>query len=205
MLKEIRKIFNINTLTMLLLIFVITFFIYFIVSNSDVFNLKCVISTIDGNKYCVRERKKIKEAANLLATVANKCEKFVNSLYEKYPHDDRVKRLHKKFDKSKCVETLPTSELKAYSENKGAKIAFCLNKNNVGTKLIDENTLTFVALHELSHVMSVSIGHDDEFWNNFKFILEEAVAMNIYTPIDYKKNPEDYCGLQITDNPYYDL
>ena len=53
--------------------------------------------------------------------------------------------------------------------------------------------------------MSLSIGHDDEFWENFKFLLDNAVEMNIYKPIDYKSQPQDYCGLTITDNPYYDL
>ena len=33
----------------------------------------------------------------------------------------------------------------------------------------------FVALHELSHVMTVSVGHTQEFWENFKFLLKEAV------------------------------
>ena len=84
-------------------------------------------------------------------------------------------------------------------------MAFCLNKKKNGTKLIDINTLTFVALHELSHIMSVSIGHNEEFWNNFKFLLEEAVEIKVYIPVDYKKAPEQYCGLSITDNPYYDL
>lgn len=205
MLRKINKYLNINTFTIIFLICVVTFFIYFIASTSDFFNLKCVISTVDGNKYCVRERKRINEAADLLATVANKCEIFVNDMLKKYPNDERIIRLHKNFDKKRCVETLPTSELKAYSENKGAKIAFCLNKNKVGTQLIDINTLTFVALHELSHVMSLSIGHDDEFWENFKFLLDNAVEMNIYKPIDYKSQPQDYCGLTITDNPYYDL
>ena len=40
--------------------------------------------------------------------------------------------------------------------------------------MFDENTLTFVALHELSHVMTVSVGHKQEFWDNFKFILKES-------------------------------
>ena len=126
-------------------------------------------------------------------------------MVDKYPDDERVKRLHQKFDKAKCVETLPTSELTAYSENKGEKVAFCLNKKKNGTKLIDINTLTFVALHEMSHIMSVSIGHNEEFWTNFKFLLNNAVDYKIYTPIDYKKKPEQYCGMSITDNPYYDL
>lgn len=173
--------------------------------NSDFYNLKCVISTVDGNKYCVRERKRINEAADILATVMTKCEKLIEYLVDKYPDDERVKRLHQKFDKTKCVETLPTSELTAYSENKGEKVAFCLNKKKNGTKLIDINTLTFVALHEMSHIMSVSIGHNEEFWTNFKFLLDNAVDNKIYTPVDYKKKPEQYCGMSITDNPYYDL
>ena len=44
----------------------------------------------------------------------------------------------------------------------------------------------FVALHELSHVASKSIGHTDEFWDNFKFILIESEKIGIYKPIDYK-------------------
>ena len=53
--------------------------------------------------------------------------------------------------------------------------------------------------------MTVSIGHTEEFWQNFKFLLENAIDENIYHPVDYKKNPQPYCGMDITDNPYYDL
>ena len=70
----------------------------------------------------------------------------------------------------------------AYSENKGEKLAFCLDTEKNGGNLIDPNTLTFVAIHELSHIASKSIGHTDEFWNNFKFLLGEAKKINIYKP-----------------------
>ena len=53
--------------------------------------------------------------------------------------------------------------------------------------------------------MTLSVGHTDEFWQNFKFLLEHAVELKLYTPVDYKKEPENYCGMDITDNPYYDL
>ena len=60
--------------------------------------------------------------------------------------------------------------------------------------LIDDNTLMFVALHELSyHVATKSIGHTDEFWSNFKFLLQNAKEIDIYKPVDYKKTPERYC------------
>jgi hypothetical protein len=102
-------------------------------------------------------------------------------------------------------ETLPTSELTAYSENKGEKIAFCLNTTKEGNKLIDRNTLTFVAIHELAHIMTTSIGHKQEFWENFKFLLIQSKEFGIHNPEDYKKSPKEYCGLTISDNPYFDI
>ena len=104
------------------------------------------------------------------------------------------------------MEILPTSNYTAYSENKGEKIAFCLNKKKgVDDNLIDEHTLTFVAIHELSHVMSVSIGHKSEFWENFKFLLENAKEAKIHEPIDYSKEPAEYCSMKITDSPYFEI
>jgi hypothetical protein len=176
-----------------------------IYSESDKFQLTCIISEKDGNRYCVRERSKLNLAADLLASVAEKCKNMVQYMKEKHPNDERVKRLVEGFNPTTICETLPTSELTAYSENKGEKLAFCLNKKKDEDKLIDINTLTFVALHELSHIMTSSVGHKQEFWQNFKFLLENAKAANIYQPVDYKKTPQDYCGMKLTDNPYYDL
>lgn len=173
--------------------------------QSDAFDLKCIIASKDGNRYCVRERQKMELAANLLADVTQKMKDVVEYLKEKRPEDERTMRLVSNFNPKKISETLPTSELTAYSENKGEKIAFCLNKRKNGTKLIDVNTLTFVALHELSHIATESIGHKQEFWENFKWILENAKESGIYSPVDYKKYPEEYCGMTINDNPYYDL
>jgi len=173
--------------------------------ESDSFHLKCIISDVDGNKYCVRETAKIQETADLLARVTNKLKTLVNVAHEEYPKRENIQRLYKKFNPKKINEILPTSKYTAYSENKGEKLAFCTTKTKNGSALIDENTLTFVALHELSHIMTKSIGHGDEFWKNFKFLIQIAVKHNLYTPIDYGKKPQNYCGMKITDNPYYDL
>ena len=62
----------------------------------------------------------------------------------------------------------------------------------------------YVAIHEIAHIATKSVGHTDEFWKNFKFLLQEAKEIGIYEPEDYKKNPKNYCGMKITDNPYYD-
>jgi hypothetical protein len=183
----------------------VLFFCLIIYYQSDAFNLKCIIASRDGHRYCVREREKMELAANLLADVTKKMKGMVNYLKEKQPNDPRTQRLIKGFNPKKISETLPTSELTAYSENKGEKIAFCLNTSKNGSRLIDVNTLTFVALHELSHICTESIGHKQEFWENFKWILQNAKEAGIYSPIDYKKYPQEYCGMTINDNPYFDL
>ena len=196
---------HINMFGFIIILFVILIGLK-IYYDSDVFNLRCIISTVDGKKYCVRERKNVTKASNLLARTTEKLEYLVENLGQRYPDRDNVNRMVKNFNPTTIKETLPTSEYKAYSENKGEKLAFCLNKKKSNNEnLIDSNTLTFVAIHELGHIMTESVGHTEEFWNNFKFLLENAVELKLYTPVDYKKEPENYCGMDITDNPYYDL
>jgi hypothetical protein len=190
--------------------FIIILFILLIAlkmyTDSDEFNLRCIVSSVDGKKYCVRERNQIQKASNLLARTTEKLEYLVENVGQRYPERDNVKKLVQNFNPSTIKETLPTSEFTAYSENKGEKLAFCLNKKKHNNdNLIDSNTLMFVATHEIAHIMTTSVGHTEEFWNNFKFLLENAVELKLYTPVDYKKEPEGYCGMDITDNPYYDL
>jgi hypothetical protein len=179
--------------------------VYIYIDGSDSFQLKCIVSTVDGNKYCVREREKIQQAADLLAKITEKCKELVKYVDEKHPDNENVKRLVTGFKPQKIMETLPTSSYTAYSENKGEKLAFCLNvKKKDNNNMIDEETLLFVAIHELSHIMTKSIGHKSEFWENFKFLLENAKEAGIHNPVDYKKKPTEYCGMKIHDNPYYD-
>jgi molybdopterin synthase catalytic subunit len=189
------------------IIFVVGLCLWYYYQNSDAIQLKCVVSTVDGNEYCVRERAQLQDAADLLAKVTTKCKALVTYMGEKHPDDDRTQRLVSNFNPKKIMETLPTSSYTAYSENKGEKIAFCLSpkKKNGEDRLIDEHTLTFVAIHELSHVATKSVGHKTEFWENFKFLLENAKEANIHQPRDYSKEPKEYCSMDIRDNPYYDL
>ena len=194
-----------DSVLVIILICFIAYICHKIYLESDVFHLKCINSEVDGNKYCVRERPKLELAANRLARVTNKCKKVVSHLSEVDPNNEITKRLVKGFNPKQIQETLPSSEHTAYSENKGEKLAFCLNTTKEGDKLIDENTLVFVALHELSHIGCDEVGHTTKYWQIFKYILEHAVDLGIYDPIDYKNEPATYCSMEITDNPYFDL
>ncbi len=173
--------------------------------ESDWHNLTCIVSTVDGNKYCVREKSNMDQVADMLAHTTNDLKKLVKFANEKYPDRENVKRLVKGFNPKRINEILPTSEYTAYSENKGEKLAFCVTTTKKSNNLVSEETLLFVGIHELSHVMSESIGHTQEFWDNFKFLLELAKEANIHQPVNYKKEPVQYCGMMITDNPYYDV
>jgi len=192
-----------ETFTYIIIAFVL-FICLRIYKESDTFNLKCILSDIDGNKYCVRDRVLTQPAADLLAKTVVKMKQFIMYMKKHHPDNNITKRLVSGFNPKKCMETLPTSTHKAYSENKGEKLAFCLNATDKGSKLIDENTLMFVALHELTHIGTDEVGHTALYWKNFKFVLENAVSQGIYKPIDYKNKPQNYCGMTITDNPYYD-
>jgi hypothetical protein len=195
---------NMDILGYIMIVFILGVCVY-IYLDTDSFQLKCIVSTVDGNKYCVRERSKINKAADLLASITMDCKKLVAYMRDKYPEREDVKRLVKGYNPKKIVETLPTSQYTAYSENKGEKLAFCLNETKGELdNMIDKHTLMYVAIHELSHVMTKSVGHKSDFWNNFKFLLENAKEAGIHEPVDYKKKPKKYCSMKISDNPYFD-
>ena len=66
---------NIIGYALIVLLFYICVKIY---QESDAFNLKCIISGVDGNKYCVRERGKLEMAADRLANVNGNMKTLVN-------------------------------------------------------------------------------------------------------------------------------
>lgn len=87
--------------------------------------------------------------------------------------------------------------------NKGETIGICLrNKNG---KLYDDNTIKYVLMHELAHIISPEyIGENHEespiFMELFKYIIDTSVRTGKYDKINYSKNPIDYCGIVLRDN-----
>jgi predicted metal-dependent hydrolase len=167
--------------------------------NNEVTYVK---SKIDGKEYLVRNVDDKQEAADLLSNMSININKLLDFLKEKYDSDP-VKRLIKKYDPTNITESSASSKYTSYSVNKGEKIVLCIRSRDDDAKLIDLNTLMFVVLHELAHIMTVSVGHTEEFWTNFKFLLTKGIELDIYKEIDYSKNPQKYCGITITDSPLY--
>jgi hypothetical protein len=173
--------------------------IYYKNITSDLIRVK---SSIDGNSYLVRNLPDKTRAADMMATVRQNLTLVVAHLQRNFPTLPSVKRLVQRFDSSKIIETSKGEKNTSYTINKGEKMVLCMRARNGTEQLEDENTMMFVSIHELAHIMSESVGHeDDEFWKNFKFALKNAEEIGLYKNIDYKETPVDYCGMKITDNP----
>jgi len=114
---------------------------------------------------------------------------------------DDINRLVQNFNPDAFSETTPDAKYTSYSVNKGEKIVFCLRDKKDGEELVKENIMTFVAIHELGHLMTKSIGHEPEFWNTFKLLLKIAIDNGLYKNIDFNSTPKEYCGVKITDTP----
>lgn len=137
----------------------------------------------------------------LLRKLKKHLDLFVNRLHKTYPTNPNVKRLVQRYQHTKMFES---KKPETFTLNKGEKIVMCLKDYSQNKKIHDDfNLLVFVGIHELAHIMSITVNHTTEFWNNFKFLLENAVYWNMYEPIDYSYDPAQYCNMLVYDNPYF--
>jgi predicted metal-dependent hydrolase len=198
----------------LIVVLVLVFILYIYLENRS-YDVTYVKSNVDGREYLVRNMPDRQQAADLLANVRKKLETVTQYLIniddaklKKYSKKigfeemkDNIERLKTRFQPDNISESTPHEKYTSYSVNKGEKIIFCLRAKNKSEQLVKENVIVFVALHELAHVMTKSVGHTDEFWSNFQFLLKIAVKLQLYNNTNYNNNPVDYCGTKITDTP----
>jgi len=190
------------------------YFVYNATTGNVYSVMGTVTSDVDNSTYTIKKAvcnrttgvckqlSDTKEAANLLAKVKGNLVRLVASLKIKYPNDPDIQRLLYRFSPDAIVEGEHNSGLTTYTVNKGSTIAFCLrsrdDKYTLDTNL---NTLMYVALHELAHILDKD--HDPAHKNGFpkkmQFILKEATELGIYTYQDYRSNPSQHCGITINN------
>ena len=180
----------------LILIIIIFIYINFIRKNLYLDKIK---SSINGQEYYVRNLSDKNEAADKLANLGNSLKNLINSLDDEERKDD-ILRLKKLFNSDHITENIPGSIYVAYSLNKGEELSICIREKDTEV-FIDKNTVNFVAIHEMAHIMTHETGHTPLFWDNMKYLLEQSQEIGIYTPQDYKKNPVIYCGQEINSTP----
>lgn len=194
-----------------------------------ILNFEVVKSKIDDRKYKVVRQNNLDNpqyAADLLAKINRNMLEVIRTLRDKYIRkksnfptttnyryknisDDEmtgfITRLLKNYDPDVIRENRPlTTDNTSFVQGKGQDVAFCLRKNINGDYHDDFNLFQFVSMHELTHIGTAGYGHGEEFWKFFRFVLIEATESGLYEPFDYSKKPINYCGLEITHNPYFD-
>jgi hypothetical protein len=169
------------------------------------FEMSLVKSNVDDKSYLVRNMEDKQEAADRLSRIRQKLLILIKHLQQDYDERPFVKQIVRNFDANpeRFAESTPDAAYTSYSVNKGEKIFMCLRQRDENEELVDENILIFVALHEMSHIGTASIGHTKEFWNHFAWLLERAEAIKIYEYQDFAAHPVEYCGVHITDSPKY--
>lgn len=181
-----------------IIIFLGFLFVFILYQYHYYSKIENIVSTIDNRNYEVQIKEDAQEAANLIAQIREKLIIVTDHLIKSYPDEDRTMRLKKNFKPDNIKEGIDNPNYTSYSVNKGEQIVLCLRSHN---KLMDLNTMMFVVLHELAHICTLSLGHTTEFWDNFKWILEEAINIGVYKKQEFKLKNVEYCGMKITDSP----
>jgi hypothetical protein len=159
----------------------------------------------DGQSYEMQNLPNKEQAVALMADIKARLLKLVThySSDQALSADPPVRRFLERFKSDVFIENDMNSKDTSYSENKGQKIVVCLRDKTKAPQypLVDVNTVMFVVLHEMAHLMTETIGHTQEFWANFRRMLQDASQLGLYTPVNYASRPTPYCGMTITDSP----
>lgn len=180
-------------LILCLIIVYLTYITYF------VDKLEPIKSNFDNREYMVQEKDDAQEAANLIAEIRQRLITLVKHVIKIFPEDDKIVELLKvNFNPDVIKEgSESTGGTTSYNINKGEQIILCLRNKD---KLMDINTMMYVAIHELAHLANETIGHDQSFWNTFQILLNEAMNVGVYKYHDFNKEPIEYCSMKITSN-----
>lgn len=184
----------------IILIFVILFFVFNNLYKYD--NLEKIKSPIDNNYYWVRNKTDKFQAANTLAKIKINMKKLITYLQQnqsKFPENmTYIKDLVSRTKKINIMETPQDEKYTSYTINKGEKIVLCL-RSKLLDNIHDMNTIMYVVIHEMAHVGCPEYGHTPLFKKIFKFLLEQSIVIGIYKPVDYRINPQNYCGMTINE------
>lgn len=177
-----------------------------ILGSNSTYPITSVRSSVDNRMYKVRDLPDKQRAADLLAKLRLRLQTLMDALAADFPNKPQVQRLVQNFkaDPERFFESTPDAEHTSYSVNKGEAVHFCLRQRDGTEQLVPEDVMVFVAIHEMAHMITQSVGHEPEFWNNFGWLLREAERRQLYKPQDFKSHPVMYCGVSITDAPKYD-
>jgi len=188
----------------LLLTILIIFFVLIFYLNYE--NMTYVKSSINNEYYLVRNLKDKEIAANMLATIQTRILDFTNYLTSNIDNKEFIEykpyiiQLNDNIKNVVIAESSSSPKYTSYSINKGEKLVLCLRSRRDWNKFHDINLLMYVVLHEMSHIACPEYDHTPLFKKIFAFFVIEAEKIGYYKQIDFRNNPEEYCGMTVNDN-----
>ena len=143
----------------------ITFLLLLILVNYYVKNKNLIILTgSDNRKYRLLDLPGKEKCLEMLVILNNNTIKLIELLKTNTKEREGIQKLVDKYNPDKLSENLENRSLTVHSLNKGQEICLCLREPKDENKIItDVNTLMFVLIHELAHIMTKDIGHTDNF------------------------------------------
>ena len=156
------------------------------------------IVTYHNKKWIVQQP----DSAEMLDMLITRINKLIDSI-KQYPDPDFTLTRLRHWDNTFVLENIKESwknESTSYSINKGEQLVFCI-RDKLNNSIHDINTLMFVAIHELAHIVTNELQHTDKFWNNMKKLLHRAEDIGVYKYVDSRMNPVEYCGMMIDSSP----
>ena len=148
--------------------------------------------SITGKSYYVKRGPGQELVANRLELLTHHTNKFLDAADDAYPGDFRIANIRARWNGT-LAETTDSSGI-AYSLNK-TSVHVCVRSPEGGLESI--NTTMYVLLHEIAHVATDTFGHPPEFWTNFRWILEAAEKLGVYTYEDFDAIQVTFCGHQL--------
>lgn len=156
----------------------------------------CIVLALDTSSEYVGKYRVLKKygdgpaAAAVLGSVVARTKR----LLESSRGDARIERIAARWSGSVSELDLGGDTI-AHSIGK-RDVSLCIRDTGAG--LSDVNTCMFVMIHELAHVATISVGHTDEFWANYKFLLERAETSGAY---QHQEHPARLCGKNLGASP----
>lgn len=198
---------KISNYKIILIILIIVLLLIFTIQNKD----KRIFLTYEGMKIKVQKNDNNHEAYQKLYDTNMQIKRLSNHfdhLLKKYPNHIKKNEMKRfiHFTKHNSIDEMHKTYHDAGLTIDKRDVRVCVRTNTSSSEIENnKNATMYVTLHELGHVITESIGHSPEFWDNFAFLIANAINIGIYKYTNWKEKPVYYCGVLINlDLPTHD-
>jgi hypothetical protein len=176
------------------------YFIFFFIFYLFIYNQRIILkSHINNLYYYVQIRKN-----NLLSLYYfSRLHFFINKLIFNLNKKDNIYITYenninnlKNLLKNKIIISESSKLFNVTRTHNKKHIYLCIQHAN---KFYNLHHLKYIIIHELSHIICPEQGHTDSFYSINKFLLKEAIRLNLYKKYNYFKFPLNYCGILLNE------